>query len=68
MLYFTRINVSEGTSASKEFDICHYWYFLNHSFKFQSNVCNRHSGQHTFNSHKKWNKNSVAVPATIFSP
>ena len=46
MLYFDRIDVSEGidvnkTSASKEYDICHYWYFLNYSFKFQANVCNR---------------------------
>ena len=46
MLYFNRIDVSEGTdvsktSASKELDICHYWYFLNYSFKFQPNVCNR---------------------------
>ena len=29
------------TSASKECDICHYWYFLNYIFKFQPNVCNR---------------------------
>ena len=33
MLYYDRIDVSEGininkTSASKEFDICHYWYFF----------------------------------------
>ena len=46
MLYFDGIDVSEGTdvnekSASKECDICHYWYFLNYSFKFQPNVCNR---------------------------
>ena len=44
MLYFDRIDVSEGTdvrSVSKECDICHYWYFLNFSFKFQPNVCNR---------------------------
>ena len=46
MLYFDRIDVSEGidvnkTSASKQCDICHYWYFLNYSFKFQPNVCNR---------------------------
>ena len=45
MLYFNRIDVSEGndvnkTSASKECDICHYWYFLNKDFKFQPNVCN----------------------------
>ena len=46
MLYYDRIDVSKGidvnkTSASKECDICHYWYFLNYSFKFQQNVCNR---------------------------
>ena len=29
------------TSALKECDISHYWYFLNFSFKFQPNVCNR---------------------------
>ena len=46
MLYYDRIDVSEGidvnkTSASKECDIFHYWNFLNYSFKFQSNACNR---------------------------
>ena len=46
MLYFGRIEVSEGTddnkrSESKECNICHYCYFLNKSFKFQSNICNR---------------------------
>ena len=46
MLYFGGIKVSEGTdinktSASKEFDVCHYWYFLNDSFKFQTKVCYR---------------------------
>ena len=46
MLYFDRIDISEGidvneTSASKECDICNYWYFLNYSFKFQPNVWNR---------------------------
>ena len=46
MIYFDRIDVSEGidvnkTSASKECDVCHYWYFLNYSFKFQPNDCNR---------------------------
>ena len=39
MLYFDRINVSEGidvnkTSKSKECDICHYWYFLSKEYKF----------------------------------
>ena len=46
MLYYDRIDVSEEidvnkTSASKECDIYHYWYFLNYSFKLQPNVCNR---------------------------
>ena len=46
MLYFDKIDVSEGidvnkTSASKECDICHCWYFLNKGFKFQPYVCNR---------------------------
>ena len=45
MLYYDP-DVSEGIdankiSASKECGICHYWYFLNFSFKFQTNVCNR---------------------------
>ena len=44
MLYYDRIVVSEGidvnkTSPSQECDICRY--FLNYSFKFQPNVCNR---------------------------
>ena len=46
VLFYDRINVSKGTnvnktSASKECDIYHYWYFLNYSFKFEPNVCNR---------------------------
>ena len=47
MLYYDRTDISERTdvtkaSASKDCDICHNWYFLNYSFKFQSNVCNRY--------------------------
>ena len=47
MLYYDRIDVSEGidinnTSALKECDIGCYWYFLNYSFKFQPDVCNRY--------------------------
>ena len=46
MLYYDRIDVSEGidvnkTSASEEYDVSHYWYFLNYSFKLQLNICNR---------------------------
>ena len=49
MLYYDRIEVSEGIdvnkiSESKECDICRYWYFLNIGFKFQSNICNRCHG------------------------
>ena len=38
MLYYDRINIYEGIdvnklSGSKESDVCHYWYFLNYSFK-----------------------------------
>ena len=46
MLYYDRIDVYEGidinkTSASQECDICHYWYFLNKEFEFQTYECNR---------------------------
>ena len=39
MLYYHRINISEGidinkTSASKEGDICHYRNFSDNSFQF----------------------------------
>ena len=45
MLYFDRIEVSEGIdfnkiSKLKDCDVCHSWYFLNKCFKFQANVCN----------------------------
>ena len=45
LLYFDRIDVSEGidvnkTHESKECDICQYWYLLNRGFKFPSYVCN----------------------------
>ena len=43
MLYFDRIDDSEGinvnkTGVLKECDIWHYWYFWNYSFMFQPNV------------------------------
>ena len=46
ILYYDRIDDSEGIdvnkiSAPKECDVCHYWYFLNYSSKFQPNICNR---------------------------
>ena len=49
MLYYDRIDISEGiniakNSNSNECMICHYWFF-NHGFKFQDSVCN---GCHVF--------------------
>ena len=48
MLYHDRNDVSEGIDVNKarvsnECDICHYLYFLNNSFKFQPNVCNKYN-------------------------
>ena len=45
MLEYDRIDVSEGidvnkTNASKECDICHYWYFKDISFKYEPYLCN----------------------------
>ena len=44
MLYYDRIDISEGIDPAKSNDnkecmICHYWFF-NHEFKFQDYVCN----------------------------
>ena len=44
MLYYDRIDISEGidptkSNRSKECAICHYWFF-NHGFVFQDSVCN----------------------------
>ena len=46
-MHYDRFDVSEGidvdkAGASRESDIYHYWFFLNYSFKFQQNVCNRY--------------------------
>ena len=43
MLYYDRIDVSQGidankTSVLKECIICHYWYLLDEEFKFQPSV------------------------------
>ena len=45
MLENDRIDVSEGihvnkTSASKECDICHYWYFKDIGFRYEPYFCN----------------------------
>ena len=46
MLQYEKIDVSEGidvnkTSASKECELCHYWFFKDVGFKFEEHVCNR---------------------------
>ena len=46
MLQYKRIDVSEGIdtnkkSASKECMLCHYWYFKDISYEFESSVCNK---------------------------
>ena len=45
MLEYDRIDISEGidmnkTSASKECDICYYWYFLNKNIRYEAFLCN----------------------------
>ena len=45
MLRYQKIDASEGidvnkTSASKECEFCHYWFFKDVGFKFQEHVCN----------------------------
>ena len=44
MLYYERIDLSEGihvakSNSSKECIVCHYWFF-SHGFKFQNSVYN----------------------------
>ena len=45
MLQYQKGDVSEGidinkTSASKECELCHYWFFKDVGFKFEEHVCN----------------------------
>ena len=45
MLEYERIDISEGidtnkTSASKECNICQYWYFLDKNFNYEKYLCN----------------------------
>ena len=46
MLRYQKINISEGidvnkTSASKECELCHCWFFEDIGFKFEEHVCNK---------------------------
>ena len=46
MLHYEKIDISEGididkTNTSKEYMLCHYWYFQNVGFKFELHVSNK---------------------------
>ena len=46
MLHYEKIDISEGididkTNTSKEYMLCHYWYFQNVGSKFERHVCNK---------------------------
>ena len=62
MLEHDRIDISERidinkTNASKECDICHYWYILNKKFKYEPYLCN---GCHDL-MQKAMNFNNVSI-------
>ena len=46
MIKYEKFDISEGidvnkTSASKESELCHYWFFKDIEFKFEEHICNR---------------------------
>ena len=46
MIRYQKIDISEGidvnkTNASKECEVCHYWFFEDIGFKFEEHVCNK---------------------------
>ena len=62
MLEYDNIGISKGidinkTSASKEWDICHYWYFKDIGFKYEPYLWN---GYHDL-MQKVMNFNDVAI-------
>ena len=62
MLEYDRIDILERidvnkTNASKECDICNYWYFKYIGFKYEPYLCN---GCHGF-LHKAINFNDVSI-------
>ena len=62
MLEYDRIDISKGidvnkTSAWKECDICHYWYYKDIGFKCEPYLCN---GYHDL-MQKAINLNDVAI-------
>ena len=62
MLECDRIDISEGidvnkANLSKQCDICHYWYFKNIGFKYETYLCN---GYHDL-MQKAMSFNDIAV-------
>ena len=46
MLRYQKIGISEGidinkANASKECELCHYWFFKDIGFKFEGHICNK---------------------------
>ena len=63
MLQYQRIGVSDGidsnkSNKSKECMICHYWYFKDIAYKFESYVCNKCHGISTMTYELK----NIAIP------
>ena len=59
MLQYEEIDASEGidlnkTSASKECELCHYWFFKDVGFKFEEHVSNKCHDLLTMAFHKKY--------------
>ena len=68
MLEYDRIDISEGidinkANASKECKICHYWYFKDIGFKYESYLCN---GCHGLMQHGLMQKDISFNDVTIF--
>ena len=66
MLEYDRIDISEGididkTNASKECDICNYWYFTKISFKYEPYPCN---GCHNL-MQKAMNFNDIVIVSVL---
>ena len=62
MLECDRIDISEGidvnkANLSKQCDMCHYWYFKNIGFKYETYLCN---GYHDL-MQKAMSFNDIAV-------
>ena len=65
MLVYKKIDISDGiyvdmSQKSKEYMLCHYWYFLDKSFSYAPYLCD---GCH--NMMQKCNKQNIAINMNI---